>query len=108
MSACLRYQLKQSFIDYFHLNQIDNTVYHSQLHEYLVKKIMESSNPQEKALEIWNTFVTPMEENMCEVEKTRIKQYKKDILKRDNIHYTLNALGCIGVSPFCNTRVVGL
>jgi hypothetical protein len=36
MSAMLRHPLKQSFIEYFQLNQIDNTVYHSQLHEYLV------------------------------------------------------------------------
>lgn len=44
----LRYPLKQSFIEYFQLNQIDDTVYHSQLHEYLVRKIMESPRPQEQ------------------------------------------------------------
>jgi hypothetical protein len=103
MSACLRYKLKQSFIDYFQLNQIDNTVYHSQLHEYLVKQIMESANPQEKALEIWNMFVVPIHENMCQVKKNRINKYTEEIYKRDNIHYTLNVLGCVGVSPFCHT-----
>lgn len=99
----LRYPLKQSFIDYFQLNQIDNTVYHSQLHEYLVKQIMKSTNPQEKALEIWNTFVVPIQENMCEVEKLKIKRYTEEIYKRDNIHYTLNVFCCVGVSPFCHT-----
>ncbi len=101
----LRYRLKQSFIEYFQLNQIDNTVYHSQLHEYLVKQIMESPNPQEKALEIWNTFVVPITENRCvdETERKRIQHYTEEILKRDNIHYTINVLGCVGVSPFCHT-----
>ena len=103
MSACLRYQIKQSFIDYFQLNQTENTIYHSQLHDYLVKQIMNSQHPQERALEIWNTFVVPIQENICEVEKSKIKKYTEEIYKRDNIHYILNVLGCVGVSPFCHT-----
>lgn len=107
MSAMLRYPLKQSFIEYFQLNQIDNTVYHSQLHEYLVKKIMESPNPQERALEIWDKFVLHDEDDTIDpYVKTRIKEYTEDIYKHNDVHYTINVIGCVGVSPFCYTRAI--
>ena len=99
MSAMLRYPLKQSFIEYFKLNQMDNTVYHSQLHEYLIKKIMECPNPQDKALEIWNIFVLP-----CDEQEGKIKEHTEYILKHNKVDYTISAIRCVGLSPFCEFK----
>ena len=102
MSAMFRYPLKQSFIEYFKLNQIDNTIDIEQLNNYLEKVILSSSNPQERALEIWDRFVLPTSnffDTGCSVEK--VAKLREEIIKENNINYTLLVLGIVGVSPFC-------
>jgi len=97
-----RYPLKQSFIEYFKLNQIDNTIDIEQLNNYLEKQILSSPNPQERALEIWDRFVLPTKnffDTSCSVE--RANQLRAKMIKENDINYTLLAFGIVGVSPFC-------
>jgi len=97
-----RYPLKQSFIEYFNLNQIDNTIDIEQLNNFLQKEILLSPNPQQRALEIWDKFVLPTKyffDTKCSIE--RANQLREKIIRENDINYTFMAFGIIGVSPFC-------
>lgn len=105
------YPLKQSFLDYFQLNQIDNTITIDKLIKYMERVIHASPDPNQKALEIWDTFVMN-NENFFDMPSTydmheRVKRMRQEIIEQNNIHYTLLTFGCVGVSPFCDpwTRV---
>lgn len=102
MSTMFRYPLKQSFIEYFKLNLIDNTVDIEQLNNFLEKQILSSSNPQERALEIWDKFVLPTTnfyDTSYSVE--RANELRTRIIKENDIIYTVRAIGIVGMSPFC-------
>lgn len=98
------YPLKRSFIDYFKLNQIDNTITARKLNDYLETVIRNSSNPQEKALELWDKFVMTNDNffdiTYCDMG-TRVNQLRKDIVANNNIDYTLCVFRMIGVGAFC-------
>lgn len=99
------YPLKHAFIEYFQLNQIDNTVTARKLNDYLETVIRNSSNPQEKALEIWDTFVMT-NDNFFDIQRPynmyeRVVELREQIVKENKIGFTLLAFGSIGVSPFC-------
>lgn len=99
------YPLKQSFIDYFKLNQIDNHITIDKLNTYLQGVILESPDPHQKALEIWDTFVMTNEDffdtSYIDMKNKRV-ELRKVIETKSNIYRSLNAFGCVGVSPFCD------
>lgn len=99
------YPLKKSFLEYFELNQIDNNITIDKLNNYLHSQILASADPHQRALEIWDTFVMCNEDffDMKHIDmKKRILELREVIISKQNIFRTLNAFGCVGVSPFCN------
>lgn len=100
------YTLKQSFIDYFNLNQVDNTMNIFEFQKFLYKQLNNAHNLQKRALEIWDTFVTintdffDIPEHLA--KKEAIQQHREDIANCNNIHEIVAIFACVGVSPYCH------
>jgi hypothetical protein len=83
---------------------IDDKVNILEFSKFLAKVLENCINPTEKALEIWDNFVTT-NDNFFDtlpmwVEKKRL--HRDDICKSKNIYEVLTIFACVGLSPFCN------
>lgn len=107
----ISYHLKQSFIEYFNLNQIDNNANIEQVIAFLAKQIKNADNPQQKALHIWDNFVTTNDDLFdfftSKDVKTRLSELRDMILHNFSVDNAICAFRCVGISPFCYHRVVG-
>lgn len=99
------YPLKQSFIEYFQLDQNDSTLTHEKALAFIESQIRNASNPLEKALDIWDKFVMTNENffDYCMQynPKSRVKELRQRIQQENNVEYTMLAFMIIGISPFC-------
>jgi hypothetical protein len=102
----ISYPLKQSFIDYFRLNQVDDTMNIFQFQKFLYKQLNSVVNLQKRALDIWDTFVLSnnnffdIPEQMA--KKDVIQQHREDIANCNNIYEIVAIFTCVGVSPYCH------
>jgi hypothetical protein len=101
-----RFPLKQSVIDYFNLNLIDDKVSNEEFSDFLVKVLESSQNPLEKALDIWDTFVMTNNDFFDIPERWTTKEKRlldrDDILNSNNVYEISMIFANKGVSSFCN------
>ncbi len=105
-NGMISYPLKQSFIEYFQLNQVDDTMNIFQFQKFLYKQLNSVDNLQKRALEIWDTFVLS-NNNFFDIpeqmtKKDVIQQHREDIANCNNIHEIVAIFTCVGVSPYCH------
>lgn len=101
-----RFPLKQTFLDYFALDGIDNTASSSMISKFIYQELQKCGNPCEKGMEIWEKFVETNDDffDMPSewLTKKRLDTYKDQIKNSKNPAEISTVFGCIGVSPFCN------
>lgn len=101
-----RFPLKQTFLDYFGLNGLDNTATSAMIHEFIYKELKKCDNPFEKSLEIWDTFVETNTDffDLPKEWATRdkLKERRERIQNAQSVEEVCVIFGCVGASPFCD------
>lgn len=106
--SVLEFPLKQSFLDYFSLNDIDRNVYTGMINSFLYMKLKESENPTEMALNIWDTFVATNNDFFdCEMfgqhmTKDKLQEYRECIENTNDVHEICTVFMKVRCSPFCH------
>jgi hypothetical protein len=105
------WQLKQSFLDYFGLSNVHMQVYSYDIYDFIYNELVYSSNPSEKAMDIWNTFVENHDEFFdmkindtlkSWVTKEKLAEYKTTIQNAKNAFDASRPFMFLGCSPFCH------
>jgi hypothetical protein len=105
MSALL--MITQQTKDYFNIH--DNKLTQCMLKHYIENTILQSENPKQKALEIWDLFIpqnvwydVPPEFTT----KEKLQEYRKIIETSDNATHYIFAFCLFGFSPFWSKNVL--
>lgn len=100
------FPLKQSFLDYFSLKDVDRNVNTGMLNHFFYEQLKICQNPCEKALDIWDKFVDTNDDFFDlfgeQMTKEKLQQYRERIQNTNNIIDICTVFIYVGCSPFCH------
>ena len=100
------FPLKQSFLDYFSLTNVDRNVYTAMLNHFFYEELIKCQNPTEKALDIWDKFVEANDDFFDlfgeQMTKEKLQIYRERIKNTNNIIEICTVFTFVGCSPFCH------
>lgn len=99
------FQLKQSFLDYFGLSNVNMLVNSTDISDFICEEIENSKTPHRRAIEIWNTFVEPTEDFFDSkhwLTREKLEECKQHVFNPKERFDIYRPWACVGCAPFCD------